>query len=85
MQFKIDSDDQVIVTRLYDNNVQVNPVVEHRLPVRDLKDYMTDMNMPIKELWFPFNDQRNQGPHGLNDVDNFQGTEARIAFNYNYS
>jgi hypothetical protein len=47
---------------------------------------MNDMNMPIKELWFPFNDRNNQGPVAINELGfSSELPEVRIAFNYNYS
>ena len=46
---------------------------------------MEDINLPIKEMWFPFSGQNVQGPTGINEAGNTHLPEARVAFNYNYS
>ena len=64
---------------LFDNEQQVP--LECRVGMKKMRQWMEDINLPIKELWF-----RLDTPGSVMQVnDNTGGPEVRIAFNYFYS
>lgn len=70
LQFNIESDNDVVRIQVLDEANQ-NLFIETRLTMKDLRDYMDDVTIEIKELWFAF--------------DNPDQSKIRILFNYLYS
>ena len=49
------SDDDIIRVTVLDPNIR-NLVIQTELVMQDLKDYMNDPSIEIKELWFRLDD-----------------------------
>jgi len=64
------NDDDTVKIQVIDSKV-LGTSIETRLPLRDIREYMNDASIEIKELWFDFGNQEN--------------SKIRILFNYLYS
>lgn len=53
LQFNIESDNDVVRIQVLDEANQ-KLFIETRLTMKDLRDYMDDVTIEIKELWFAF-------------------------------
>ena len=50
VNFEVAGDDDMVRLLLFDNERQVP--LECRLGLRDMRQWMEDVHLPIKELWF---------------------------------
>lgn len=64
------SDQDIVKIQVIDSQV-LGTSIETRLSMRDLREYMNDASIEIKELWFDFGNQEQ--------------SKIRILFNYMYS
>lgn len=64
------SDQDIVKIQVIDSQV-LGTSIETRLSMRDLREYMNDTSIEIKELWFDFGNQEQ--------------SKIRILFNYMYS
>ena len=69
-QFEILSDNDTVRIQVIDSQV-LGTSIETRLTMKDLREYMNDTSIEIKELWFDFGNQDQ--------------SKIRILFNYLYS
>lgn len=54
-QFEVASDDDIIRVTVMDPNIR-GLFIQTELVMQDLKDYMNDPSIEIKELWFRLDD-----------------------------
>lgn len=69
-QFNVQSDQDTIRVNVVDSQV-LGKSIETRILMKDLREYMNDASIEIKELWF--------------DFGNTEQSKIRILFNYLYS
>jgi hypothetical protein len=69
-QFDVLSDQDTVRVQVIDSQV-LGTSIETRISLKDLREYMNDAAIEIKELWFDFANQEN--------------SKIRILFNYLYS
>lgn len=54
LQIPIQREEDSIVFVVFNDNQQVQPPLERRVAIKQLRQWMEDINLPVKELWFPF-------------------------------
>mmetsp|Transcript_13101 Transcript_13101/g.22111 ORF Transcript_13101/g.22111 Transcript_13101/m.22111 type:complete len:187 (+) Transcript_13101:465-1025(+) len=69
-QFDVENDQDTIKVEVVDSQL-LSTQIETRVSLRDLREYMNDASIEIKELWFDFENEHN--------------SKIRILFNYLYS
>lgn len=70
LQFPVQDDNDTLLVQVIDSRV-LGTQIETRIPLRDLREYMNDASIEVKELWFDFQNQMQ--------------SKVRILFNYCYS
>ena len=82
VQFDVYDDNDRIYIQVIDSKV-LGTSIETYIMMRELRTYMDDLSIEVKELWFDF-DLQNQPPPTSAQADPFR-PQVRINFNYMYS
>ena len=84
MQFDVfDDNDRVYIT-IIDSKV-MGQVIETYITMDELRRYMDDVSIEVKELWFDFNLNPNEQNQNFSGQGDPYRPQVRINFNYLYS
>ena len=80
IQTNVAGDQDTIVLVMFDGSIQVP--LESRLPLKVLRDGMSDPELPVKEEWFPFEEP---GSRSRSQMRGEEVPEIRVSYNYLYN